>query len=49
LELLKEAVPRINSVAMLWNIDAAQLASAALGDAKTTAKALGIQLAPFRD
>ena len=47
LELLKEAVPRIYTVAMLWNIDAAQLANAALGDAKTTAKALGIQLRLF--
>jgi putative ABC transport system substrate-binding protein len=47
LELLKEAIPRMNSVAMLWNIDAPQLASVAIGDAKTTAKALGIQLRPF--
>ena len=47
LELLKEAIPKINSVAMLWNIEAPQLASVAIGDAKTTAKALGIQLRLF--
>jgi putative tryptophan/tyrosine transport system substrate-binding protein len=47
LELLKEAVPKIGSVGMLWNIDATQLASVAIGDAKSTAKALGIQLRLF--
>ena len=47
LELLKEAVPRISVVAMLWNIDAGPLASVALEEAKTVAKALGIQIRPY--
>ena len=47
LELLKEAVPRISVVAMLWNIEAGQLASVALEEAKTGAKALGIQIRPY--
>jgi putative tryptophan/tyrosine transport system substrate-binding protein len=47
LELLKEAVPKIGIVGMLWNIGAAQLASVAIDDAKSTAKALGIQLRLF--
>ena len=32
---------------MLWNIDAGQLASVALEEAKTAAKALGIQIRPY--
>ncbi len=47
LELLKEAVPTISVVAMLWNIDAGPLASVALEEAKTVAKALGIQIRPY--
>ena len=47
LELLKEAFPRTSVVAMLWNIDAGQLASVALEEAKTVAKALGIQIRPY--
>jgi putative tryptophan/tyrosine transport system substrate-binding protein len=48
LELLKEAVPRISVVAMLWNIDDGPLASVALEEAKTAAKALGIQMRPYQ-
>ena len=47
LELLKEAAPRTSVVAMLWNIDAGQLADVALEEAKTAAKALGIQIRPY--
>jgi putative tryptophan/tyrosine transport system substrate-binding protein len=47
LELLKEAVPRISVVAMLWNIDAGPLANVALEETKTVAKALGIQIRPY--
>jgi len=47
LELLKEAVPRISVVAMLWNIEAGQLASVALEETKTGARALGIQIRPY--
>jgi putative ABC transport system substrate-binding protein len=47
LELLKEAVPRISVVAMLWNIEAGQLASVALEETKTAARALGIQIRPY--
>ena len=48
LELLKEAVPKISVVAMLWNIDDGPLASVALEEAKTVAKALGIQIRPYQ-
>ena len=34
-------------VAMLWNIDAGPLASVALEEVKTAAKALGIQIEPY--
>ena len=34
-------------MAMLWNIDAGSLASVALEEAKTVAKALGIQIRPY--
>ena len=47
LPLLKEAVPGISVVAMLWNIDPGQLASVALEEAKTVAKALGMQIRPY--
>jgi putative tryptophan/tyrosine transport system substrate-binding protein len=46
LELLKETVPGIRVVAMLWNIDPGQLASVALDETKTVASALGIQIRP---
>jgi putative tryptophan/tyrosine transport system substrate-binding protein len=47
LDLLKEAFPRISSVAMLWNPGAGQLAEQVLEGAKTGANALGIQLRPY--
>jgi putative ABC transport system substrate-binding protein len=47
LALLKETVPSISAVAMLWNIDAGQLATGALEEAKTAGKALGIQIRPY--
>ena len=47
LELLKEAAPKTNAVAMLWNIDAGRLASAAIEETKTVAKALAIQLRTY--
>ena len=34
-------------MAMLWNIDASPLASVALEEAKTVAKALGMQIRPY--
>jgi ABC-type uncharacterized transport system substrate-binding protein len=47
LELLKESVPKISVVAMLWNPEAGQFASVALEEAKTGAKALGLQIRPY--
>jgi putative ABC transport system substrate-binding protein len=47
LALLKETVPSISVVAMLWNIDAGQLATGALEEVKTAAKAFGIQIRPY--
>jgi hypothetical protein len=44
LDLLKEAFPKINVVAILWNPEAGQLAAQVLEGAKTGAKALGIKL-----
>ena len=46
LELLKETVPGIRVVAMLWNIDPGQLASVALDETKKVASSLGIQIRP---
>lgn len=46
LDLLKEAFPKITTVAMLWNPDAGQLAAQVLEGAKKGAKALGLQLRP---
>jgi len=47
LALLKETVSSVSAVAMLWNIDAGKLATGALQEAKTAAKALGIQIRPY--
>jgi ABC-type uncharacterized transport system substrate-binding protein len=47
LELLKEAVPKISVVAMLWNPEAGQFAGVAIEEAKTAAKALGLQIRPY--
>src|SRR5512143_943664 len=47
LELLKEGVPKIKIVAMLWNPEAGQIAGHALERAKTGAKVLGLQLRPY--
>jgi putative ABC transport system substrate-binding protein len=47
LDLLKEAFPKITTVAMLWNPEAGQLAAQVLEGAKGGAKALGIQLRPL--
>ena len=44
LELLKEAVPRISVVGTPWSPEAGQIAGVELEEAKTTAKALGIQI-----
>jgi putative tryptophan/tyrosine transport system substrate-binding protein len=44
LDVLKEAVPKISAVAMLWNPEAGQLAHLALDSAKRGAEALDIQL-----
>jgi ABC-type uncharacterized transport system substrate-binding protein len=44
LELLKQAVPRISVVVMLWNPESRQIAGVEFEDAKTAAKALGIQM-----
>ena len=46
LDLLKEAFPKITTVAMLWNPEAGQLAAQVLDGAKKGAKALGLQLRP---
>ena len=46
LDLLKEAFPKITTVAMLWNPEAGQFAAQVLGGAKAGAKALGLQLRP---
>ena len=46
LDLLKEAFPKITTVAMLWNPEAGQLAEQVLEGAKKGAQALGIQLRP---
>ena len=47
LELLNEAVPRISSVAVLWNIDVDRLASVMNEEVKSAAKALRIQIRPY--
>jgi putative ABC transport system substrate-binding protein len=47
LELLKEAVPRISVVATPWSPEAGQIAGVELEEAKTTARALGIQIRPY--
>ena len=47
LELLKEAVPRISIVAANWNPQAGQIATIEREEAKTSAKALGIQIRPY--
>ena len=47
LELLKEAVPRISVVATPWNPEAGQIAGVELEEARTAAKALGIQIRPY--
>jgi len=46
LDVLKEAIPKSNIVAMLWNPEAGQLAHLALDSAKRGANALDIQLRP---
>ena len=46
LDLLKEAFPKITTVAMLWNRDAGRLAAQVLDGAKKGANALGLQLRP---
>ena len=47
LELLKESVPKMKVVAMLWNPEAGQFASVAIEEAKTGAEALGLQIRPY--
>jgi putative ABC transport system substrate-binding protein len=47
LELLKEAVPRISVVATPWNPEAGPIAGVELEEARTAAKALGIQILPY--
>ena len=47
LELLKEGVPKIKIVAMLWNPEAGQIGGRALERAKTGAKVLGLQIRPY--
>ena len=47
LELLKEAVPSISVVAAPWSPQAGQIASVELDEARTAAKALGIQIRPY--
>ncbi len=47
LELLKEAVPTIRVVAAPWSPAAGQIAGVELEEAKTAAKALGIQIRPY--
>jgi putative ABC transport system substrate-binding protein len=47
LELLKEAVPRISIVAAPWNPQAGQIATIEREEAKTSAKALGVQIRPY--
>jgi putative ABC transport system substrate-binding protein len=47
LELLNESVPKISVVAMLWNPEAGRLAGVAIDEAKTAAKALGLQIRPY--
>src|SRR5688572_382639 len=46
LDLLKEAFPKISTVAMLWNPEAGQFAEQVLDGAKKGANALGLQLRP---
>ena len=46
LDLLKEAFPKITTVAMLWNPEAGRFAEQVLEGAKRGAKALGLQLRP---
>jgi ABC-type uncharacterized transport system substrate-binding protein len=47
LELLKQAVPRIRIVAAPWNPQAGQIATIQREEAKTSAKALGIEIRPY--
>lgn len=47
LELLKETVPKVSVVALLWNSGAGQAARAALEEAKTAAKPLGLQIRSY--
>ena len=46
LDLLKEAFPKITTVAMLWNPEAGHFAKQVLEGAKTAAEALGLQVQP---
>ena len=46
LDLLKEAFPKIDIVAMLWNPEAGHFAKQVLDGAETGAKSLGLQLQP---
>jgi putative ABC transport system substrate-binding protein len=47
LELLKDAVPKISVVALLWNPDAGLLADRARADAKAGGSALKLQVRPY--
>jgi len=47
LELLKEAVPRISIVGTPWSPQAGPIAGVELEEARTAAKALGIQIQPY--